>query len=148
MASVNYIYIAPVRGAPMLSLDKVEAVEGVGLVGDRYSNAKKSIEANQVTLIEKENIDAFVEAIGETLTPDMPRRNIVTSRIRLNDLCGKRFKVGEVLLEGIELCEPCKLFSKRTYKEALKFFVGKGGLRAKIVSGGNIYVNDPVVQVG
>lgn len=147
MASVDYIYIAPTRGAPMSSLDNVEAIEGIGLAGDRYSNAKNPIEANQVTLIEKENIDAFVEATGKMLTPDMPRRNIVTSGIRLNDLCGKRFKVGEVLLEGIELCEPCGLFSKRTYKVALKFFVGKGGLRAKIVSGGKIHVNDAIVQI-
>lgn len=148
MASVEFIYIAPTRGAPMLSLDWVEAIEGVGLAGDQYSNTKNpSIEANQITLIEKENIDAFVVDTGEVFTPDMPRRNIVTVGIRLNDLCGKRFKVGNVVLEGIELCDPCKIFSKRTYQSALKFFVGKGGLRAKIVGGGKIRINDPIIEI-
>jgi MOSC domain-containing protein YiiM len=68
----------------------------------------------------------------------------VTRGIRLNDLCGKRFKVGAAILEGIELCEPCGLFAKRTRPEILKFFVRKGGLRARIVGGGEIRVGDTI----
>ena len=78
------------------------------------------------------------------MSADMPRRNVVTRHVRLNEMVGKRFRVGPVTLEGLELCEPCRLFAKRTHKEALQFFSGKGGLRATIVTGGVFVVGDPV----
>ena len=148
MSNVTHIYVAPARGAPMVLLDHVDAIEGIGLAGDRYAKKNgKVITANHATLIEKENIDAFIRETGYEMTLDMPRRNIITIGIRLNDLCGKRFRIGDAIFEGIELCEPCKLFSKRTYKEALKFFVGKGGLRAKVISTGKIRIDDLISEI-
>lgn len=143
MSTVAHIFIAATRGAPMQSLNRAEAVAGSGLVGDRYAN--ESIRRGpgyQLTLIELENIHAFEEATGHVLTADAPRRNIVTLGIALNALVGRHFRVGQVLAEGLELCEPCSLFKKRTHPEALRFFVGKGGLRARIVEGGVIAVGD------
>jgi hypothetical protein len=51
---------------------------------------------------------------------------------------------GDVTLIELELCEPCGTFAKRTRREALRFFVHKGGLHARIVEGGAIRVGDPV----
>jgi MOSC domain-containing protein YiiM len=117
-----------------------------GLDGDRYADAaNRRGPEYQVTLIESENIAAFSELVDVPFTPDMPRRNIVTQGVRLNDFCGKRFKVGGATLEGLELCEPCALFAKRTHREVLRYFPRKGGLRARIVAGGEIHVGDPVV---
>jgi MOSC domain-containing protein YiiM len=125
----------------------VEALTETGLTGDRYSEAKNRRSPDyQVTFIELENIEAFTQATGLPLTPDMPRRNIITSGIRLNELCGKRFIVGRARFEGLELCEPCSLFAKRTHREVLRFFVGKGGLRARIVSGGEIRIGDTIEE--
>jgi MOSC domain-containing protein YiiM len=129
----------------MQSLSLAEAVTESGLVGDRYADA--SIRRGpdyQLTLIELENIRAFEEATGHVLSADAPRRNIVTSGIALNALVGHRFRLGPVLAEGLELCEPCSLFKKRTFSEALRFFVGKGGLRARIAAGGVIAVGDSI----
>jgi MOSC domain-containing protein YiiM len=75
----------------------------------------------------------------------MARRNIVTRGVRLNDLCGKRFRVGEAVFEGLELCEPCTLLAKRTHREVLRFLRGNGGLRARIVRTGVIRVGDSIV---
>lgn len=131
----------------MASVTSVEAVADGGLAGDRYAEPKNRPSPDyQVTLIELENIEAFVVSTGLALTPDQPRRNIVTRGINLNSLCGKRFKVGAALFEGLELCEPCGLFAKRTHRDALKFFVGKGGLRARIVAGAEVRVGDRVVE--
>ena len=131
----------------MSAAQSVEALADGGLTGDRYSEAKNRRSPDyQVTFIELENIQAFIQAAGLPLTPDMPRRNIVTSGIRLNGLCGKRFKVGRARFEGLELCEPCSLFARRTHREVLQFFVGKGGLRARIVSGGEICVGDAIEE--
>jgi len=143
MSSVCYIFVAEKRGAPMQLRHAVEAITDTGLNGDRYRvDGSRPSPDYQVTLIELENIEAFTKRTGLALTPEMPRRNIVTSGVRLNDLVGKRFMVGDALLEGLDLCEPCRLFAERTYAAVSEFFPGKGGLRARIVSGGIIRVGD------
>jgi len=147
MSTVVHIFVAPKRGAAMSAQQSVEALTEVGLAGDRYCVEKNRRSPDyQVTFIELENVEAFTQASGLPLTPQMPRRNIVTSGIRLNELCGKRFRVGRARFEGLELCEPCSLFAKRTHREVSQFFVGKGGLRARIVSGGEIRVGDTIEQ--
>lgn len=142
---VKRIFVAEARGKPMKSMASVEAVTGQGLVGDRYFN--KGIRRGpdyQVSLIEAEAIGEFTKELGFRMTEDMPRRNLVTADVRLNELLGKRFFVGPVLLEGLELCEPCSLFAKRTYPQVVSFFKGRGGLRARIVQGGTIRIGDAV----
>lgn len=129
----------------MSALDVVEALPGTGLGGDRYAEAKNRRSPDyEVTLIESENIEAFVKATGHALTPDMPRRNIVTAGVRLNPLVGRQFSVGAAVFEGLELCEPCSLFARRAYSEVREFFRGKGGLRCRIVSGGTVSVGDRI----
>ncbi len=147
MASVVHIFTAPTRGAPMETQQSVAALTDGGLNGDRYSDPTNRRGPDyQVTLIESENIAAFSEMAQVPFTPDMPRRNIVTQGVRLNELCGKTFKVGDATFEGIELCEPCALFAKRTHRDVLKYFPRKGGLRARIVAGGLIQVGDLVIM--
>ena len=75
----------------------------------------------------------------------MPRRNIVTQGIELNGLVGRRFRVGEALFEGAELCEPCTLFARRTHREVLKYLKGRGGLRVTVVEGGAFRVGDLIL---
>lgn len=142
---VKHIFVAESRGKPMKSVQSVDAVTGQGLAGDRYCKASVRRGPDyQVSLIESEAMEAFTKELGLAMKPDMPRRNVVTSGIRLNELLGKRFRVGGVLLEGLELCEPCSLFAKRTYPQVLTFFKGRGGLRARIVEGGTMRVGDRV----
>lgn len=142
---ITHIFVAPLKGASAQSVQCVEALAGQGLRGDRYVDAKnRRGPAYQVTLIELENIRGFTEATGLAMTPEMPRRNIITQGIRLNELCGKRFTIGGAVFEGLELCEPCKLLAKRTHREVLAALAGKGGLRARVVSGGQIHVGDKV----
>jgi len=143
--SVTHIFLAPARGAPTKSVQLVDAITGEGLEGDRYFEARnRSGPDCQVTLIEGEHIEGFTHATGLALTPAMPRRNIVTRGVRLNDLVGRCFAVGDALLEGIELCEPCSIFARNTHREVMRHFAGKGGLRARIVSGGLIRVGSAV----
>lgn len=144
---VTHIFVASAKGEPVINVPSVEALVNEGLRGDRYAIAKNRRAADyQVTLIEIENIEAFSAATGLPLAPGMPRRNIVTRGVRLNDLCGKRFRVGGAVFEGLELCEPCGFFAKNTHREVLRFFVGKGGLRARIIEGGAIRVGDCVLD--
>lgn len=148
MGTIEHIFIAPRRAEPVASLHEVEAITDCGLRGDRYSDmALRKSPDYQITLIEIENIRAFTQASGLPLAPHDPRRNLVTTGIGLNELCGRRFLVGEAELEGLALCEPCATFARYTYPEVVRFFAHRGGLRARIVRGGVIRVGSPVTQI-
>jgi len=146
MGRIEHIYISPNRGEPMIGIAEAEAIKDGGLRGDRYSNEKNRRSPDyQVTLIELEFIEAFSREYGLPLLPHEPRRNLVTVGVRLNELCGKRFFIGSAEFEGLELCEPCTLLAKRTYAEALSFFVHKGGLRCRVIQGGQLKVGNEVL---
>ena len=73
------------------------------------------------------------------------RRNVVTKGIQLNDLIGKKLKIGNVELEGIELCRPCRhLTEMLDQKNILKEFMRKGGLRCQILSSSKINIGDKI----
>ena len=140
---VEHILVAPLKNAPIRALEVVEALQEEGLEGDRNARPGRSPGA-QLTLIEAEHLEGFSAATGFSMEPGMPRRNLVTRGVRLNDLVGKRFRVGEALCEGIELCEPCRKWQARTHVEVLRYFKGKGGLRARIVEGGVVRTGDAI----
>jgi len=75
-----------------------------------------------------------------TLDAGESRRNLVTQGISLNHLVDKEFRVGEIVLRGTRLCEPCAHMEKLTVKGALRGLIHRSGLRAEIVKGGTIRV--------
>ena len=138
---VERIFVAPVKGAPMKTLEVADALAGQGIEGDRKVAPGRE-PAAQITLIEAEHIEAFRVATRYDMRLDQPRRNVVTRGVALNELLGKRFRVGEALCEGLELCEPCGKFQRLTHPEVRRFFKGKGGLRAAILESGLIRPGD------
>jgi MOSC domain-containing protein YiiM len=120
------------------SVSSVRAVAGHGLEGDRYFFADGAASGEALTLIEAEAI----EDVG--LTGARSRRQVVVRGGGLNDLVGKRFRVGDVECEGVELCEPCLHLQKLTRPGIIKDLIHRGGLRADILSGGTISVGDKV----
>src|SRR5918998_68850 len=102
------INISPHNEQPMQQVDAVRAIEGKGLEGDRYANrdgtfSKKDGPDREVTLIELEAIEAAARKYELDIGLGDPRRNIVTKAVPLNHLVGRRFRVGEVILEGMKL---------------------------------------------
>ncbi len=145
------IYTTPERGAPLVPVDEARLETGRGLVGDRYylgagtfSERLKGTPDAEVTLIEHEEIVQFNDAEDSPLTPGEFRRNIVTDGVRLNDLVGRRFLVGDVELEGIRLCEPCTYLASLVGQNVLDRMVHRAGLRARVVSGGTIRSGDSI----
>jgi MOSC domain-containing protein YiiM len=138
-------------GAPLQSVAQAVLESGRGLVGDRYydhngtfSEKLKDSGDWELTLIESEEIHRYNESQGLSLPPTSFRRNIVTSGIRLNELVGRRFKVGSAILEGMRLCEPCAHLGKLAGPAIVKGMVHKAGLRARIVTGSIVRVGDPI----
>jgi MOSC domain-containing protein YiiM len=122
----------------------VEAVEvtAEGLRGDRYFGERN------LTLIEAEALEGMLEDSGVELSAAESRRQVLTRGIRLNDLAGKPFRVGEVECVGEEWCEPCNHLQSLTRPGVLRGLVHRGGLRADIVRGGRIAVGDEVTAHG
>jgi GrpB-like predicted nucleotidyltransferase (UPF0157 family) len=145
---VERIYIGAEATEPMTERWEVRAIDGKGLEGDRYAEGRGTFSKNagtgrHVTLIEAEAIDAVAK--DKDLKPDVTRRNIVTRGVPLNHLVGADFRVGEVLLRGMRLCEPCSHLNRLAGDDELKTaLLHRGGLRAEIVKGGRIQVNDAV----
>lgn len=146
------IYITESAALPMQEVHHVRAQPGAGLEGDRYFNQQGSFSKpnqpdREVTLIEFEAIQALKEEEGIELAPGDARRNLVTQDVPLNHLVGKEFRVGEVLLKGIRLCEPCGHLAKLTRPEVMPALIHRGGLRAQVLSGGVIQAGDPITIV-
>ena len=131
----------------MEGVHRVEAIAGSGLAGDRYCGLirkRAPFPQGAVTLIEGETVDALAAELGLTLGPGETRRNITTRWVRLNDLVGRRFRLGEAVLEGYELCHPCKHLQTLTEKPLLSALRDRGGLRAYIIQGAEIVVGDAI----
>ena len=144
-ATVAAIYISPSATVLPQAVTEAEARAHRGLVGDRYfegggtfSDWEPKGPGRELTLIESE----VLAEIG--LSAAEARRNLVTEGVRLNDLIGKRFRIGTVLIEGIRLCPPCAHLDKVTGKALLKPLADRGGLRADILSDGVIRVGDAI----
>jgi MOSC domain-containing protein YiiM len=139
--SVESIAVAPEESALPAAVGEIEVTDG-GLVGDRYR------QAGDITLIEAEALEGLLADTGIELSHEESRRQVLTRGIDLNDLVGKRFTVGTVECEGIELCEPCNHLQSLTKPGVLRGMVHRAGLRADIIGAGQIVVGDQVIPGG
>jgi MOSC domain-containing protein YiiM len=137
---VVQIAIAAEESALPHALTEVE-VGPRGIAGDRNADA------GDITLIETEALEGLRADTGIELTHEESRRQVLTRGIALNDLLGKRFRVGGVEAVGVEWCEPCQHIENLTYPGVLKGMVHRAGLRADIVQPGQIAVGDEVDEV-
>jgi hypothetical protein len=145
---IELIALAAEAEGPMKAVSAAEAIEGRGLLGDRYerkagtfSNPKGG--GYDLTLVEAEALEAL-SAKGVELSPIEARRNIIVRGIALDDLIGRRFRVGEVECYGQRRCEPCSHLERLTRPGVLRGLVHRGGLRADVLSDGQIRVSDRV----
>jgi MOSC domain-containing protein YiiM len=144
------IHIAAAGSAPVQSLAKVRAVANRGLEGDRYFTNSGTYSSQpgtgrDVTLIEIEAIEALKRDYQIDLDPALARRNIVTRDVALNHLVDREFQLGEAVLRGTRLCEPCAHLERLTCKGIMRGLVHRGGLRADVVKAGTIRIGDAVV---
>ncbi|SER14439.1 MOSC domain-containing protein [Natrinema salaciae] len=148
---VQTIHVAPEQGAPMNRVERVTAVAGRGLEGDRYYNADGTFtdrDGSDITLIESETLTSVERDYDIELEPGVHRRNLTTDGIALNHLVDGRFRIGEVVCEGIELCEPCSYLERHLEKQGVReALVHRGGLRARILEGGTVTSGDDIEPV-
>lgn len=150
--TVEGLFVAPDSGEPMEPVQSVEAITGRGLRGDRYFRETGLYDRNDdlpegtdVTLIESEALTALERDYDVSLSPRETRRNILTSGVPLNHLVGQEFRVGDCLLAGVRLCEPCGYMEGLADADgAADGLTHRGGLNANVVESGTISVGDRV----
>lgn len=136
---VESIHVVAETGGPPAARERVSVVAGRGIEGDRKFDSN-----HDLTLVEAEALEGLTEDTGIELGPGESRRQVMTRGVSLNDLVGRRFRVGELECVGEELCEPCDHLQSLTQPGVLRGLVHRGGLCAEVVSGGEIAVGDPV----
>lgn len=145
--TVEGLVLAHPKGASADQVRNVRVHPGCGPEGDRHFAPHEPGNGDDLTLIEAEALEGLLADTGIDLRDGRHLRNVVTRGIALNDLVGKPFRVGAVRCVGVERCDPCRPLERMTEKGVLKGLVNRGGLRADVVSGGEIAVGDPVEEL-
>ena len=139
--TIEAIHLGAAQVAELWTVDAVRAVAGKGLEGDRHYHEGGAPPGQALTLVEAE----VVEEVG--LAPGETRRQVTVRDVKLNELVGKRFRVGEVECVGVELCEPCSHLEAMTRPGIIKELVHRAGINADIVTGGTIRVGDAITEI-
>lgn len=144
------IYLAAQPVELPRSVERVRAIAGKGLEGDRYAAGTGTFSdrpgKRDVTLIETEALEAYERESGKKLSGAESRRNLLTHGVRLNDLVGREFQVGAVRMRGLRLSEPCTHLARLTHPETLCGLVHRGGLVAEVLNDGELEVGDGIVE--
>ena len=144
MSKVYKIGITNKNNQQIEEVNSIDVLANQGVLGDRHFNEFND-PYNQLSLIESENIDYYNIKYGLNIPYIDFRRNIITKGIQLNDLVGKKFQIGKVELEGIDLCRPCKHLSEILQQDnIIKEFLRRGGLRCQILSSSSIEVGNKI----
>ncbi len=136
---VEAIHLGPEGSGELSTVQSVRAFAGQGLEGDRHFRPDGAKPGQALTLVEAEE----VEGVG--LAPGQTRRQLTVRGVRLNDLVGKRFRVGDVECYGVELCEPCLHLQSMTRPGIIRELAHRAGINADILTDGVISVGDEVV---
>ncbi len=138
-----WIGLRPARRAPMLKVEEAVLEAGQGLAGDRYRTATEG--ARQVTLVAEEHLRAVAAYLGlGQVAPERLRRNLVVSGLNLLALKGRRFRVGEALLEHSGKCHPCSRMEEELGPGGYNAVRGHGGITARVLRGGPVRIGDTV----
>jgi len=143
---VEGIFIGPKYELPR-AVERVRAVAGSGLEGNRYFYDGDAPPGRALTLIATEALAEGAASSGVELEAHESRRNVLTSGIDVNELVGVRFRIGAVECLGVELCEPCSTLEKLTRPGVIKAYVHRAGLNADILTDGEIAIGDLVEPV-
>jgi MOSC domain-containing protein YiiM len=141
---VRWIGVRPASREAMIALEAVEARREAGLTGDHSRPGPRN--ARQVTLIQWEHLAVASALMGRPdehpLTAPELRRNIAISGINLFSLKGRRFRLGQAILETTGWCQPCAKLEERLGLGTFQAMRGHGGITARVIQGGIIRLND------
>jgi MOSC domain-containing protein YiiM len=122
----------------MIEVPMIECAAGQGIRGDRYFDFKNDYKG-QITFFSLEVFNELCDELDvQGIEPSVVRRNVYTRDVDLNEFIGKDFEVQGIRFHGTEECRPCYWMDRAIASGAHEFLKGRGGLRAKILSSGQL----------
>ena len=127
----------PAGDHPILAVEQIECVAGRGIRGDRFFDYQPDYKG-QITFFAMEVLDALRRELDlSEVRPEFTRRNVFSRGADLNALVGVEFEIQGVRFAGTEECRPCYWMNSAFRDERVEAWLrGRGGLRARILSGG------------
>ncbi len=147
--TVEWIGVRPARDVTMQPQSRVQAFADRGLLGDRTGDRARAGNKRQVTLIQAEHLEVVARLLQRgAIEPALLRRNIVVAGINLLALKGQQFRLGDALLETSGECHPCSKMELQLGAGGYNAMRGHGGITAKVLQGGDIYLGALLLPVG
>jgi MOSC domain-containing protein YiiM len=143
MAEVVSIHLVRQRHGAAEAVEQVTVQTNYGLEGDWRSRRNRN---GQLTLIEAEVLEEVGGLLGAPVPSGTSRRQVVVRGIKLNDLLGKRLRIGAVRLFVETPCAPCSRMEETIGGGAQKALEGRGGVRCFVLAGGELRVGDAIVE--
>jgi MOSC domain-containing protein YiiM len=142
MATVVSIHRVAEKDGPAVALEAASFVADFGLEGDWRSRRGRS---RQITLIEEEGVADAAASLGMPAVPaGASRRQVVVRGVALDAAIGKRLRVGPLLLDVFDRCDPCENLERKIGPGARRALEGRGGICARVLEGGVLRPGDPV----
>jgi MOSC domain-containing protein YiiM len=142
MGEVVSIHIVRQRHGAAEAVERATAQTNYGLQGDWRSRRNRS---GQLTLIEAEVLTEIGHLLGAPVPSGASRRQVVARGVKLNDLIGRRIRIGEVRLFVETPCDPCSRMEETIGAGAREALAGRGGVRCFVLAGGELRVGDSIV---
>ncbi len=148
-ATIEHIYISPGHNFfghhgrepddhPLVEVEEIHCLAGRGIAGDRFLDFKPDYKG-QITFFD---MDVYGELCRRLdifdKTPGALRRNVFVRGLDLNSLIDQTFSIQGVAFSGSAECKPCYWMDRAFGPGAEAFLVGRGGLRARILTSGTL----------
>jgi MOSC domain-containing protein YiiM len=148
---LDAIFLRPARGRAAIRAHSCDAIENLGLVGDRATLGRGG-GTRQVTLLQAEHLPVVAALLRQgDVDPALLRRNLVISGLNL--LAARsifrnqplHLLLGpQVVLEVTGPCEPCSKMEECLGAGAYNALRGHSGMTARVVRGGSLSVGQEV----
>jgi MOSC domain-containing protein YiiM len=128
----------PAGAHPAIDVAAVKCRAGWGLEGDRFYGYRPDYKG-QVTFFAWEIYEAAKREFAlPGLGTEVFRRNVIIEGADLTGLIGVRFALGGIEFEGMGEARPCHWMNQAVAPGAEEWLRGRGGLRAKILTDGEL----------
>lgn len=153
MPTIRHLFLSPEHNffghfgreagtTPMVEVTELDCVAGRGVRGDRFFDYKKDYKG-QITFFDFAAYESLCETFQVAhLGPEVFRRNVIIQGQNLTDWIGHEFELQGVKFLGMEEAKPCFWMNEAFAEGAEQALMGRGGLRATILTSGILTLED------